>query len=113
MLRAFAFAVVALAGACNWTGAAQDTFARRQSCPADRVIATRRADVQPSGAAPSAMPADVEADPERRELWLASERERRDRASRVRVYEVEGCGVSRLYACHINQRVSSVYCSEL
>jgi hypothetical protein len=100
-------------GACNYVGAAKDTFRRQDSCPADRISARERDDIHASeGLRHKSPPREVATDPERMREWEAEQRDERDTEdSSYTVVEVDGCGVSRLYQCHSGK--SEVWCLPL
>jgi hypothetical protein len=103
--------VVLASAGCSLSGAAVRRFARDESCPEDRVVVRRRADMRPSSAIPRTQPpADVAADPERLRVWESTRQDERDLADLGEIYEVEGCGVGRLYTCHRTKGGS--YCSQ-
>jgi hypothetical protein len=89
------------------TGAGED-FAKRYSCPEDRVEVRERTDVKWStvvlgGRAREAPPAEVKDDPERLAKWNADradkDAETRKRLDDLDVFQVSGCGHDELVAC--------------
>ncbi|HEY1814037.1 MAG TPA: hypothetical protein VGG74_16915 [Kofleriaceae bacterium] len=82
--------------------AAARTFAAADSCPIDRLSATRRTDsAQP--------PADVAADPARLSMWQSAQA-RRDAAA-IDV-DVHGCGSGASYRCVV-QATTAPVCSPI
>jgi hypothetical protein len=105
--------VVPLLAGCTSlaTGARQD-FARRVTCPADKVSVVRRPDVPPHTfysffVNESSPPADVAADPSRLSLWQ-QERDKKIRDADAKcgdggmcdVFEVAGCGQRQVVYCY-------------
>ena len=89
------------------TGAKED-FARRHSCPEDRVSVKERTDVSAASLlAPGgneSPPDDVKRDPGRLAKWEADKKEQRAKtesgyARSYTVYEVRGCNVAVFLAC--------------
>ncbi|WP_437977625.1 hypothetical protein WMF11_12400 [Sorangium sp. So ce295] len=89
------------------TGAGED-FAKRYSCPEDRVEVRARTDVKwgtvvLGGRSPEAPPAEVKDDPGRLAKWNADRAEKdaetRKRLDDLDVFQVIGCGHDELVAC--------------
>ncbi len=84
---------------------ARDTFAKRFSCPPDRVRVTARPDVPPHEALGietrrTPPPANVAADPERLRYFREQRAAENSRSgASCEVYEATGCGQARLLCC--------------
>lgn len=109
-----ALLIVWCIGACSWAQEAKNTFAYEETCPKDRLTVKPRDDLHPSQWMHFERPsADIAADPERLAMWRAEHDEDRERADAdVEIYQVDGCGIARLYLCQRLNR-GGLYCSSL
>jgi hypothetical protein len=88
--------------ATDESSVARDVFAKDVSCPAERVATDRVAN-------PDRPPAEVAADPQRLEMWRASERER----TRSLIFvSAHGCGDQATYQC-VEQSRQSPSCTRV
>lgn len=101
-------AAVSLFGCKRLSTGAKEDFARRHSCPEDRVTVKERSDVHPASLlAPEGKetpPDDVKKDPARLAKWEADKKEQRAKtesgyARSYTVYEVRGCDLAVFVAC--------------
>jgi hypothetical protein len=87
---------------------AREAFARKHSCPEDRVIVQQRDDVNPAEIVPGfegeEPPPEVAADPDRLAKWKQDVEEKRakaeDAVSSLAVFEVSGCDTSMVMLCN-------------
>ena len=105
------FALPALVSGCKRlsTGARED-FARRYSCPENRIDVKERTDLRAQdvlgpGQQPEAQPPDeVKNDPGRYAQWKKDQAEQRQgqaaRYADYEVFELTGCGHAATLACH-------------
>jgi len=112
MRSAFPLAlVVALATpACQSVSSrAQEDFAKKYTCPDDRIAVKARPDLDPTqafvGDASSGTPSDeVKNDPARYAMWKAARdaQQEQDRStySKYDMLEVTGCGHTQVYGCY-------------
>lgn len=102
------FGIVALAALVALTGCAEklhdgaiDIFSKTNICPADRLVAKERKDIQPHTILDVSVPApppEVAADPGRMQMWRDMHRVP-DVDAFARVFEVTGCGKTTKMAC--------------
>jgi hypothetical protein len=109
-MRAASITVLALAASTGCRKSlpegAREEFARRHSCPEDRVTVQERDDVDPAEIVPGLEgepPPEVAADPERLAKWTQDANEKRaqaeDGVSSLAVFEVSGCDTSMVLFC--------------
>jgi hypothetical protein len=109
-----AIVVTIMTASCKpTTGHARAVFATTHTCPANRVVATQRDDLSAHDVlfGSSRPPREVATDPARLAMWR--QQQAKSQASvnnRYRVFEVLGCNIHVLSACH--RMKSSVSCSE-
>lgn len=101
-LAAPLLALILLSG-CRATEA-KEAFARRFSCPSDKVEVRSRADLNYYDVHPRAMPrdeppAEVKSDASRLAVWQEQRRGAMATKNGEAVYEVTGCGHTLLYSC--------------
>jgi len=116
------------AGGCqSLATGAKEAFAKKYSCPADRVVVRKRGDVRPSQIyldndwTPGTPPEEVASDPGRLSVWrrerAKSRQQRIDSYDHrfnhsITVFEVGGCGHTAFMGCYHPQRGYAADCKE-
>ena len=114
--------ILAFLGACaNLEEGAKQKFSADFSCPADRVTAKLRADLNSmefrfGPQAKPEPPAEIKGDPARLALW--EEQQKKDQAATDRVneldkvIEVTGCDKTAFYICYVNNKKNVASCTQ-